>query len=372
MADINALIALSRLYGADPEWVLAGGGNTSQKIGSLLFVKASGTALGTIGEAGFCAIDRARLDAMWAASYPEQTDAREAAALADLMASRCEGEAKRPSVETLMHGVFPQAFVVHTHPALVNGLTCARGGQTAFERLFGEEGIWVPFVDPGYTLAKTVRSAFEAFKARRGRAPALMFMQNHGLLVAGDSPPEVEALSSLVISRVKAELRRAPDLAARSVDARELAAAAAALALAAGEGGVSISFRADAETLARASSADAFAPLASAFSPDHIVYAGHEFLRIGGGISGIPGAWTDFLARNAVPPRIVLLPGLGAFSCGKNQAAAETALQLFTDACKVAAYAESFGGALHMDKERIDFIRNWEVEKYRSSVSVGK
>jgi rhamnose utilization protein RhaD (predicted bifunctional aldolase and dehydrogenase) len=97
------------------------------------------------------------------------------------------------------------------------------------------------------------------------------------------------------------------------------------------------------------------------------VYSGHEFLRAE--LGGIEGAWKDFLSRNGLPPRICLIGGLGAFSCAKNPSAADAAILLYTDACKVAAYAESFGGVSHMSKANIDFIRNWEVEKYRSSVS---
>jgi rhamnose utilization protein RhaD (predicted bifunctional aldolase and dehydrogenase) len=368
MADLSALIRLSRLYGGDPEWVLAGGGNTSFKEKSLLYVKASGSSLASIDEAGFCAIDRVKLDAMWRARYPEDTEAREAAALAELMAARRPGETKRPSVETLMHGLFPQAYVVHTHPAAINGLTCGRGGKAAFERLFGEEGIWVPFVDPGYTLAKEVRKAFEAFQAKKGRIPAMMLMQNHGLLVAGESPAELEALAARVMAKVKAEVKRLPELAARPVDALLLSEAVTRISSLAAKG-ASLRFRADAETLLRASSRKAFAPLSSSFTPDHIVYAGHEFLYAEGGVEAIPGAWADFVARNGAPPRVLLVPGLGAFSCAASPAAADAAILLYSDACKVAAYAESFGGALHMTKEKIDFIRNWEVEKYRSSVT---
>jgi rhamnose utilization protein RhaD (predicted bifunctional aldolase and dehydrogenase) len=371
MADLGMLVALSRRFGSDPEWVLAGGGNTSFKDASTLYVKASGSSLATISESGFCRVDRAALDAMWKASYPEETEAREAAALADLMAARAGGETKRPSVETLMHGLFPQAYVVHTHPAAVNGITCGREGKAAFESLFGGEGIWVPFVDPGYILAKTVRDALDSFRSRMGRVPALMFMQNHGLLVAGESPGEVEALSERVMARVLGQTKRAPDLSARPVDARFVGEAALVLSALAGAD-AAVRFRSDAETLARAESGQAFAPLSSSFTPDHIVYAGHEFLLVEGGIGGIEAAWADFKARNSSPPRIIVVKGLGAFACAKSQSAADAAMLLFADACKVAAYAESFGGALHMTKEKIDFIRNWEVEKYRSSVSVGK
>jgi rhamnose utilization protein RhaD (predicted bifunctional aldolase and dehydrogenase) len=374
MADLSKLIALSRLYGANPDWVLAGGGNTSFKDAGSLYVKASGTSLATIGEDGFCSIDRKKLDAMWIAKYPEDTEAREAAALADLMTSRCPGETKRPSVETLMHGLFPQAYVVHTHPAAINGITCGKEGRAAFDRLFGEEGIWVPFVDPGYILAKTVRGELESFRSRKGKAPAVMLMQNHGLLIAGESPEEIEALSKRVMARVAGELKREPDLSARPVDALALSEAAALierLATSAFGAPAQLRFRCDAEGLVRSASAQAFAPLSSSFTPDHIVYAGAEFL-LAGGVSDIGAAWAGFVARNGIPPRIVVVQGLGAFSCSKSATAADAAILLYTDACKVAAYTESFGGALHMTKEKIDFIRNWEVEKYRSSVSVGK
>jgi len=64
---------------------------------------------------------------MWEKSYPAESDAREKEVLSDLMASRRAGEEKkRPSVETTLHDILPFSFVVHTHPALVNGLTCSQ------------------------------------------------------------------------------------------------------------------------------------------------------------------------------------------------------------------------------------------------------
>jgi rhamnose utilization protein RhaD (predicted bifunctional aldolase and dehydrogenase) len=369
MDKLDDLVTLSRRFGSDPDWVLAGGGNTSFKDARSLYVKASGSSLGTIDGSGFCAIDRTKLDAIWSAEYPEEADAREVAALADLMAARMAGETKRPSVETLMHGLFPQAYVVHTHPAAVNGIACGREGRAAFERLFADVGIWVPFVDPGYVLARTVRAALEDFRSRKGSLPSIMLMQNHGLLVAGETPGEVEAASALVMAKISGEVKRMPDMVARPADARSVADATSILS---SLGAAAIRFRADGESLARASSREAFVPLAEPFTPDHIVYAGHEFLLAEGGAQGIEQAWSGFVARNASAPRIVVVQGLGAFSCAANPTAADAAILLYADACKVAVYTESFGGALHMTKEKVDFIRNWEVEKYRSAVSVGK
>jgi rhamnose utilization protein RhaD (predicted bifunctional aldolase and dehydrogenase) len=368
MGKLDALVEISRRYGSDPDWVLAGGGNTSWKEADRLYVKASGTSLAGIEASGFCEIDRGKLDAIWTAPYPAQTEAREAAVLADLMAARAAGEGKRPSVETLMHGLFPQAYVVHTHPTAVNGLACGRSGHEAFRRLFGRDAIWVPFVDPGYVLAKTVRDELEAFRAREGRVPSIMIMQNHGLLVAGESRAEIDELSASVMARISGELGRRPSMEAATVDAEAAAGALREIKGLASEGSAFL-FRSDAETLARAASVEAFAPLASAFTPDHIVYAGHEFLRADPG--RIAASWADYEGRNGVPPRVVVVAGVGAYAAAASLNAAERAMLLYVDACKVAAYAESFGGALHMTKEKIDFIRNWEVEKYRSSVSAG-
>ncbi|HOX32615.1 MAG TPA: class II aldolase/adducin family protein [Spirochaetales bacterium] len=368
MSKLESLVALSRRYGSDPAWVLAGGGNTSFKDGAVLYVKASGFALGAISAEGFCAVDRGRLDAIWSKAYPAATEEREAAVLADLMAARLPGEAKRPSVETLMHGLFPQAYVLHTHPALVNGLACGARGREAFGALLADIAIWAPFVEPGYVLAGVVRAAAEEFRAARGAWPAVMVMQNHGLLVAADRPEELDRLSREVVERLRARVSREPRLEAAAVDPAALAAASAALGALAP--GTAQAFRADAETLGRAASREAFAPLASAFSPDHIVYAGHEFLYAQAP-GALAGAWADYVARNASSPKVAVVSGLGAFGLGSSRAAAETALSLFADACKIAAYAEGFGGFSHMSAEKIAFIRGWEVEKYRSRVSGG-
>ncbi len=367
---LSELAALSRRYGSDPEWVLAGGGNTSRKDGSTLWVKASGASLASIGPEGFCAVDRGKLDAIWGKTYPEDPDAREAAVLADLMAAREPGETKRPSVETLLHGFFPQTYVVHTHPALANGMNCGREGASAFRELFFGEAVWIPLTDPGYVLARAVREAVGEFRSRTGRFPALMFLQNHGMLAAGDTPGEVDRISREALERLSRRLVRRPDRSPRAVPAPDLVQAAAAVARRAPEGSFLL-HRADPDMLGFAESREAFAPLSAAFSPDHIVYAGHEFLY-----APSPGrideAWTDYRNRNGQDPRIAAVAGVGAFAAAPGRPAAETAMALFLDACAIAVYAESFGGALHMTEEKIEFIRSWEVERYRAKAREGE
>ena len=121
MKAIDVLIDYSRKYGADAALVNAGGGNTSAKDGDVMYVKCSGTALKDAVPDSFARMDLAALRSILTRKYPDTDREREAAFLTDIMAARCPGEQnKRPSVETLLHAIFPQKYVLHLHPALVN------------------------------------------------------------------------------------------------------------------------------------------------------------------------------------------------------------------------------------------------------------
>jgi len=366
---MDALIAVSRRFGRDPAWLLAGGGNTSYKDNSTMWIKASGNSLATIEASGFCAMNRAKLADTWTTEYPVESKAREAAILADLMAARLPGHTSRPSVETLLHDLFPQAFVVHTHPGVINGLTCSRNGEARFRELFGDEAVWVSCVDPGLVLAREVKSVVDAFRGRTGRLPSIMFMQNHGLLVAAETPEGIEEISGRVMAKLETLLDRMPALSVQAVPLSRLSGLTARLASLAPDGTVAI-HHADTEMLRLASSRKSFFPLSAPFTPDHIVYAGHEFLYIEE-TGELEAAWKSYHERNLVDPRIVLVRDLGAFALAAKASVAETAMLFFIDACSIAVFAESFGGVSHMPKERVDFIRDWEVEHYRAKASLG-
>jgi rhamnose utilization protein RhaD (predicted bifunctional aldolase and dehydrogenase) len=66
---------------------------------------------------------------------------------------------------------------------------------------------------------------------------------------------------------------------------------------------------------------------------------------------------------------VIAVQGVGVFCVGPHQKAADLAYALFLDAVKIAAYSEAFGGPSFMPQDKIDFINNWEVERYRSRVS---
>jgi rhamnose utilization protein RhaD (predicted bifunctional aldolase and dehydrogenase) len=200
---IEALIGISRFYGSDPTIVLAGGGNTSVKINNVLHVKASGFALATIGREGFVALDRAKLQAVADADFGSNTEQREIAYKNGIMNSRLEPEKnQRPSVEALLHHLVPGKFVVHTHATLVNTVTCAANGEKIARELFGDAVLWIPFVDPGYTLGRALKEALAARKT----PPQAIFMANHGLIVAGDEPQQIKDITDRLLKKISDKL----------------------------------------------------------------------------------------------------------------------------------------------------------------------
>jgi rhamnose utilization protein RhaD (predicted bifunctional aldolase and dehydrogenase) len=212
--NLAALAAMSNKYGADADYVLAGGGNTSYKSADRLWVKGSGTALATIKLEDFVVLEREKLAKMWSAAYPEEEAAREAAVLADMMAARVEGENRRPSVETLLHDLFPQPYILHVHPAIVNGLTCSMEGEKAMKRLF-PAAVWVDACKPGYILALLCKEKMDAYKAETGKDCKLLFLQNHGIFFAGDTAEETGALAEKTMEILKAAVKREPALGKR-------------------------------------------------------------------------------------------------------------------------------------------------------------
>ena len=133
--SVQELVSFSNRYGANPNYVLAGGGNTSYKDAENLYVKGSGQTLATIQAEGFVKLNRAALDAIFTQTFSSDFDEREAQVLSAMMAARCAGEEnKRPSVEALLHEIIPSAYVLHLHPTAIGGLVCGKEGKAALDR----------------------------------------------------------------------------------------------------------------------------------------------------------------------------------------------------------------------------------------------
>ena len=359
---LAALAAMSNKYGADANFVLAGGGNTSYKSADRLWVKGSGTALATIKPEDFVVLERKKLAEMWSAAYPAEEAAREAAVLADMMAARVEGENRRPSVEALLHDLFPQPYILHVHPAIVNGLTCSVAGEKAMKQLF-PDAVWVDACKPGYILALLCKEKMDTYKAETGKDCQLLFLQNHGIFFAGNTTEELDEMANCVMSTLGKAVTYQPKLEQMPYDEAKTQALAEKLAQAYGEN-AAVKFTTCPEVLA-------YDPATKSLSPDHIVYAKAKQLCMDAE-ADVTAAFAAFEKENGYKPKIVFVPGLGMFACGLSDNEASTALSVMMDAITVVAYTKSFGGVSPMPDFLIDFIVNWEVESYRSKVSLGK
>ena len=374
-AELAALVAMSNKYGSDPEYVLAGGGNTSFKSEDTLFVKGSGTSLSTIKEDGFVKMNRAALSAMWEKTYSECEAERESQVLSDMMDAREKGEeGKRPSVETLLHNLLPQKYVLHVHPALVNGITCARDGEAYAKELF-PSAIWVDSTKPGYILAAECKKKIDDYISEAGSAPQVIFLQNHGIFFAADCTGCIDNLTREVMEKIKSQVKIFPcddpvdcDKAMAETLAPEIRM------LYSPEGEAVVKYTTNHDIIAYSMTETTFEPLKKSFSPDHIVYCKAFPLYVGNKGEDTPAEveakFNEYKEKNGFAPKIIFVSGVGMFACGKTKKEADTATEVFEDAIRIADYSASFGGFLPLDDEMIDFITNWEVESYRAKVSL--
>jgi len=202
--ELSTLVKMSNTYGSNPAYVLAGGGNTSVKDDTTLYVKGSGTQLATIKAEEFVKMDRARLNEIMKTEYPADDVKRESAYLADVMAAVTdEDKTKRPSVEALLHNLFAYTYVLHVHPTLINGLTCGKGAKALCEELLGKDVLWIDICKPGYTLARICFEKMNAYKEETGKDVQVLLLQNHGIFVAADTVEEIGVLFDGVIGKLE-------------------------------------------------------------------------------------------------------------------------------------------------------------------------
>jgi len=363
--ELAALAAMSNQYGADPEYVLAGGGNTSFKSADRLWIKGSGTALATIRPDDFVVLERPLLKEMWSAEYPEDEALREAAVLSAMMNARVRGETRRPSVETLLHDLFPQKYVLHVHPTVVNGLSCSAEGEAALKKLL-PDALWVGACKPGYILALECKTAMDAYKDSHGTDVSLLLLQNHGVFFAADTVEDIDRLAEETMTVLKSAIIRHPDMAEAPYDLKKVVSISPVLrVLYGGDQPAIVKFAAKKEILA-------YDPATKSLTPDHIVYAKAKQLSVPENATQdrIKELFDVFTAENGYKPKIVFVENLGMFACGMTLQEALTAREVMLDAIKITVYAESFGGVSVMPDFLIDFIVNWEVESYRSKVSL--
>ncbi len=194
------LVTLSHELGREArQFALLGEGNVSVRCGDGTFwVKASGSRLETLDASG---VSRVRLEPVL--KLLERATLSEAEVEAELVAALVDKGHKKPSVETFMHALCLSeggaAWVGHTHPVSVNQILCSAAGAEPFRRHIFPDAIVVcglhpavvPYLDPGFALARAVRDELQRFKTEYGQPPKLLLMENHGVVALGQNEAEV-------------------------------------------------------------------------------------------------------------------------------------------------------------------------------------
>lgn len=382
LLSLKRLVEISNFYGKNPELVLAGGGNTSYKDENHLYIKGSGTSLETISEQGFVKMSRKKLSDMWVAEYPANTAEREHMVLELLSDAKEKGEeSKRPSVETSLHDLLPQKYVVHLHPAIVNGMGCSINGEKIAKELFGDEMLWIPPVEPGWVLATTIKKYLDEYTKKHGVCSIIM-LENHGIFVADDDPEVIKHKYDKILSKLKSMVRE-PDFSEVEFDKERAALTAPVIRTLLGSFSEEendlksiVVFKTNKQIMGFVKDEESFKPLSKSYTPDHIVYcrAIPLFVKNNEDIEilyeNIEKGINEYKAKYGFNPKIIAIEKLGIFAHGASKKNADITALLFFDSIKVSVYSESFGGHKFLSDYLTDFIVNWEVENYRSNVSL--
>jgi rhamnose utilization protein RhaD (predicted bifunctional aldolase and dehydrogenase)/NAD(P)-dependent dehydrogenase (short-subunit alcohol dehydrogenase family) len=408
-ADLALRTYTARLLGTDPKLVLHGGGNTSVKTRMMdvygdeipvLCVKGSGWDLATIEPQGHPAVRLEPLHRL-----------RRLASLSDeamvnaLRSNLLDSSAPNPSVETLLHAFLPHKFVDHTHSVAAIALADQPNAETVCRRAFGGRVTCVPYVMPGFQLAKLAAEVFDADPDVKG-----LVLLKHGIFSFGSTAREsyermialVSAAERFIADNQRNPMRPAKLPAAPAPPAKVLPVLRGAFGRVAGSR-YQKRWIFDARTGDRAMAFAASADLASyatrgPATPDHVIRIKAKPLIVPTPPAGDLETWakaTDaalaayaadyesyFERQNARVggvkraldslPRVVIAPGLGLFGVGKSSDEARIAADLAEAAVESILDAEAVGRYQPVGEDDVFDIEYWSLEQAKLGKSTEK
>jgi rhamnose utilization protein RhaD (predicted bifunctional aldolase and dehydrogenase)/NAD(P)-dependent dehydrogenase (short-subunit alcohol dehydrogenase family) len=410
-ADVALRTYTTRLLGSDPLLVLHGGGNTSVKtemadlLGEtheVLCVKGSGWDMGAIEPAGLPAVKLAPLRKLRRLDNLADEDMVNAQRV-NLLDSR----APNPSVETLLHAFLPHKFVDHTHAAAVLSLVDQPNGAELAAEVWGGSMGLVPYVIPGFQLAKLAAEVYEAKPDVEG-----LILAKHGIFTFGADAREAYERMIAHVSRAEARLARgrrnvfaSAALPQRVASAAEIApivrgAVAVPPAQAGGEPKrFVLEFRTGADIRNHVDGADlADYARRGVVTPDHIIRTKNFPLIVPAPETGkledfakaVRAAVAAYATRyhamferqNArvggtktrldASPRVVLVPGVGLIGIGATAKDAAIAADLAENTIRVITDAEAIGRYEPLGEADLFDVEYWSLEQAKLKGAVAK
>jgi rhamnulose-1-phosphate aldolase/alcohol dehydrogenase len=394
--EIEQLVYQSRLVGMEESLVLWGGGNNSVKgratdlLGrpiDVMYIKSSGSDMKSIVPKQFPAV---RLDyiAPLRSRDEEMTDQE----MVDYLA-RCltDPASARPSIETLLHAFLPARAVLHTHADAILALTNTRGREETVHACFGDPVILVPYRRPGFRLSRDVADRFDAQPDAAG-----LVLMNHGLITWGDTVEEAYARHIELVTRAEEFLNgngtdrtnetdrtyrteerdhpMSPISLIRPISPIEIAPKIRGLL-----DGRILEFDDSPETLDFLARPDAARiTQIGAATPDHLLYTKRfplfmqpeaDFATALQGYVERYEAWytahpSEFAMLDP-NPRIVLMPGVGMWTAGKDARAARIVRDIYRHTMRILTHAEAAGGYETLNDFDAFHAEYWPLELYK-------
>ena len=397
---LDLLVYRSHLLGADRAVCNIYGGNTGSKTiekdfrGAAvrtLWVKGSGSDLSTMQRKDFTGL---RMDDI--VPLLERDGMTDEAMTAYLSQCVIGLNMPRQSIETLLHGFIPAAHTDHTHPDAVISVACSLNGREWMRQIYGERAAWVDYIRPGFALSKQIARA-----VRDNPKVECVVMGKHGLVTWGDEPKVCYDHTIAIIQRAedfiaeRAAGRRVfgslkmpvPDSARREIIAQLMPV----LRGAAGMPRAILHFDGSPDVLDFVGSARAREiALAGAACPDHLVHTKRVpmFVDWDGsnlqaltsnlkeGMSEYVEAYKKYFEEHKNPgdkmfnpaPRVVLIPGVGIITTGKDAQLAQVAADLYHRAIAVMGGSTALDQFVSLTPAESYGVEYWPLELYKLSL----
>ena len=403
LSGLDLVVYTSRLIGADRNLVLWGGGNASIKVSGtdhkgtpteILWIKGSGSDMRTIAPKNFTPL---RLDDLLL--LLERDEMSDEAMVDYQMRSVLDPKAPKPSIETLLHAFLPPAHIYHTHADAVCALTDTPKSREVIQAVFGRRVALVDYTRPGFRLSKWVYGVYRDNPTVEG-----IILDKHGLITWGETAKEAYHRTIALVT--EAETFAAHRLKGRRVlgpmqtppldPARRRAVAAAVAPILRGEIGrgkrMILAFDDSPQLLRFIGSAEA-ARLTQIgpFTPDHLLHTRpwplfaaakdpSDSNRVAEAVRQGCAAYREraaaYFERYKPPgvtmldpnPRVILIPGVGMFTTGKDRRAGRIAQELYRHTAGVIEAAEAIGGYRVIPVEEICNFEYWPMENYKLSL----
>ena len=372
----------SRLLGREPSLVLHGGGNTSVKLTvddffgepvEALYVKGSGWDLASIEPAGFSPVRLSTLRRMAMLDRLSDTDM-----VREQRAALLNPNAPNPSVEAILHAVIDARYVDHSHADAVVTLSNSPEGDARVRALYGDRVLLVPYVMPGFILAKQVSELLR--DVDQSKLDAIILL-NHGVFTFGDTARESYERHIAIVRLAEQELERAGVLdavarrAPETEDLQRLAELRRAVSNAAGRAMIARWDRS--EEAAGFATRDDVGAIATRgpVTPDHVIRTKRVPVIVE---DDIDGAVADYVAdyrayfdTNKDPSLTMLDPAprwavdrkgaLVAF--GTSVAAADQVRDIARHSATCVQWGEALGGWAPLGPGDIFAMEYWELEQ---------